>query len=128
TAASRRGVIVENAPSGNAVTTAEHALCLLMSLARHIPQATASMKGGKWEKTKFRGIEIVGKTLGVMGLGNIGRIVADRAQGLKMKVIAFDPFITAERAAAFGVELVSLEAIWERADAITVHTPLNAAT
>ena len=87
TAASRRGIIVKNTPTGNAVTTAEHALCLLMSLARHIPQATASMKAGKWEKTKFSGSEIMGKTLGVVGLGNIGRIVADRARGLKMKVL-----------------------------------------
>jgi D-3-phosphoglycerate dehydrogenase len=127
-AASRRGVIVENAPSGNAVTTAEHALCLLMSLARHIPQATASMKGGKWEKTKFSGIEIMGKTLGVMGLGNIGRIVADRAQGLKMKVVAFDPFIGREAAARLGVELCELDELLARADFITIHTPLTADT
>jgi D-3-phosphoglycerate dehydrogenase len=128
TAASRRGVIVENAPSGNAVTTAEHALCLLMALARHIPQATASMKGGKWEKTKFSGVEIMGKTLGVMGLGNIGRIVADRAQGLKMKVIAFDPFIGREAAGRLGVELCDLDELLARADFITIHTPLTADT
>jgi D-3-phosphoglycerate dehydrogenase len=128
TAASRRGVIVENAPSGNAVTTAEHALCLLLSLARHIPQATASMKGGKWEKTKFSGVEIMGKTLGVMGLGNIGRIVADRAQGLKMKIIAFDPFIGREAAGRLGVELCDLDELLARADFITIHTPLTADT
>ncbi len=128
TAASRRGVIVENAPSGNAVTTAEHALCLLLSLARHIPQATASMKNGKWEKTKFSGVEIMGKTLGVMGLGNIGRIVADRAQGLKMKIIAFDPFIGREAAGRLGVELCDLDELLARADFITIHTPLTADT
>ncbi|HEU5059444.1 MAG TPA: phosphoglycerate dehydrogenase [Kofleriaceae bacterium] len=128
TAASRRGVIVENAPSGNAVTTAEHALCLLMALARHIPQATASMKAGKWEKTKFSGIEIMGKTLGVMGLGNIGRIVADRARGLKMNVIAFDPFIGREAAARLGVELCDLDELLARADFVTIHTPLTADT
>jgi D-3-phosphoglycerate dehydrogenase len=128
TAASRRGVIVENAPSGNAVTTAEHAICLLLSLARHIPQATGSMKGGKWEKTKFSGTEIMGKTIGVMGLGNIGRIVADRAAGLKMKVIAFDPFIGREAAARLGVELCDLDELLRRADFITIHTPLTSDT
>ncbi|HTE56586.1 MAG TPA: phosphoglycerate dehydrogenase [Kofleriaceae bacterium] len=128
TAASRRGIIVENAPSGNAVTTAEHALCLLMSLARHIPQATASMKAGKWEKNKFSGVEIMGKTLGVVGLGNIGRIVADRAQGLKMKVVASDPFIGRDAAARLGVELVDLDELLSRADFITVHTPLTSET
>jgi D-3-phosphoglycerate dehydrogenase len=124
-AASRRGIIVENAPSGNAVTTAEHALCLLLSLARHIPQATASMKAGKWEKNKFSGTEIMGKTLGVVGLGNIGRIAADRARGLKMKVLAYDPFIGREAAARLGVELVDLDELFARADFLTVHTPLT---
>jgi D-3-phosphoglycerate dehydrogenase / 2-oxoglutarate reductase len=127
-AASKRGIVVMNTPTGNAVTTAEHALTLLMSLARKIPQATMSMKSGKWEKNKFQGRELAGKTLGVLGLGNIGRIVADRAQGLKMNVIAFDPVVTAERASQLGVTLVSLEEIWARADAITVHTPLNEQT
>src|SRR5581483_7967346 len=124
-AASRRGVIVMNTPSGNAITTAEHALFLLCSLARHIPQATASMKGGKWDKKKFQGSELFGKTLGVLGLGNIGRIVADRALGLKMKVIGYDPFLTQDAAERLGVELVTLEDVWRRADAITVHTPLT---
>jgi D-3-phosphoglycerate dehydrogenase len=124
-AASRRGIIVENAPSGNAVTTAEHALCLLLSLARHIPQATASMKTGKWEKNKFNGTEIMGKSLGVVGLGNIGRIAADRARGLKMKVLAYDPFIGREAAARLGVELVDLDELLSRADFITIHTPLT---
>ena len=127
-AASRRGIIVENAPSGNAVTTAEHALCLMMSLARHIPQATASMKAGKWDKNKFSGAEIMGKTLGVVGLGNIGRIVADRAQGLKMRVVAFDPFIGREAAQRLGVELYDLDELLSQADIITVHTPLTKET
>jgi (S)-sulfolactate dehydrogenase len=127
-AASKRGIVVMNTPTGNAVTTAEHALALLLSLARMIPQASHSMKAGKWEKKKFEGRELAGKTLGVVGLGNIGRIVAERAKGLRMNVIGFDPMISADRAAALGIELVSLEAIWERADAITVHTPLTAET
>jgi D-3-phosphoglycerate dehydrogenase len=127
-AASRRGVIVENTPSGNAVTTAEHALCLLMALVRHIPQATASMKGGKWDKKKYQGTEIYEKNLGVVGLGNIGRIVADRARGLKMKVLAHDPFIGKDAATALGVELVSLDELYARADFITIHTPMSADT
>jgi D-3-phosphoglycerate dehydrogenase len=127
-AASKRGIVVMNTPTGNAVTTAEHAITLLMSLARKVPQATQSMKAGKWEKTKFQGRELAGKTLGILGMGNIGRIVADRAKGLKMDVIAFDPVLTADRAAQFGVELVSLAEIWARADAITAHTPLNEQT
>src|SRR5580692_2135699 len=127
-AASKRGIVVMNTPTGNAVTTAEHALTLLMSLARKVPQATQSMKAGKWEKTKFQGRELAGKTLGILGMGNIGRIVADRAKGLKMDVIAFDPVLTADRAAQLGVELVSLAEIWARADAITAHTPLNEQT
>lgn len=127
-AASKRGVVVMNTPTGNAVTTAEHAIALLMSLARMIPEACRTLKAGKWEKKKFEGRELAGKTLGVIGLGNIGRIVADRAHGLRMNVIGFDPVLTAERAAELGIELVSLDAIWERADAITVHTPLTPAT
>ncbi len=127
-AASKAGIVVMNTPTGNAVTTAEHALSLLMSLARRIPQATASMKAGKWEKNKFQGRELAGKTLGILGLGNIGRIVADRAKGLRMSVIAFDPMVTPDRAAALGVELVSLDHLFERSDAITAHTPLTAET
>ncbi len=128
-AASKRGIVVMNTPTGNAVTTAEHAITLLMSSARMVPQASASMKAGKWDKKKFaEGRELAGKTLGVVGLGNIGRIVADRAKGLKMKVIGFDPVLSADRAAELGIELVSLEQIWQRADAITVHTPLTAST
>ena len=122
-AASRRGVIVMNTPTGNAVTTAEHALSLLFAVARKIGQADATMKQGKWEKKKLGGRELSGKTLGVIGLGNIGRIVADRARGLHMNVIAFDPVVTPERAAELGVELVSADELFRRADAITVHAP-----
>ncbi len=124
-AASRRGIVVMNTPTGNAVTTAEHALALLFCLARKVPSASASMKDGKWEKSKFQGRELTGKTLGVIGLGNIGRLVVERALGLKMLVVGFDPIVTAERAAELGVELLSLEELFQRADAITVHTPLN---
>jgi D-3-phosphoglycerate dehydrogenase len=127
-AASKKGVVVMNTPTGNAVTTAEHALALLFSLARRVPQATASMRAGKWEKSKFQGRELAGKTLGVIGLGNIGRIVADRAKGLRMNVIGFDPVVSPDRASALGVELVSLDQLWARADAITVHTPLTSET
>ena len=124
-AASRRGIIVENAPSGNAVTTAEHAICLLLSLARHIPAATASLKAGKWEKSKFKGVELMGKTLGIVGLGNIGRIVANRAVGLHMKIIAHDPFMGRDAASRLGVELVTTDELFERADFISIHTPLT---
>lgn len=127
-AASKHGIVVMNTPTGNAVTTAEHALALLVSLARMIPQANQSLKAGKWEKKKFEGRELAGKTLAVIGLGNIGRIVADRARGLRMNVIGFDPVLSADRAAALGVEFVPLDALWERADAITVHTPLTSST
>jgi D-3-phosphoglycerate dehydrogenase len=123
-AASRRGIVVMNTPTGNAVTTAEHAL----SLARKIPQATASMRSGKWEKNKFEGREVAGKTLGVVGMGNIGRIVADRAKGLALKVIAFDPVLTHEKAASLGIELVSVEQLFVRSDLITIHAPLTPET
>ncbi len=126
--ASKKGIIVMNTPTGNAVTTAEHAITLMLSLARKIPQATASMKAGKWEKSKFEGREITGKTLGVLGLGNIGRIVADRAQGLSMKVIGYDPVLSSERAREIGVELVSVDELLRRADIITCHTPLTPET
>ncbi len=124
-AASKRGVIVENTPGGNVVTTAEQALAMIFASARKIPQATASMKNGKWEKTKFVGSEIYNKTLGVVGVGNIGKIVADRALGLKMKVIAYDPFLSEEAATKMGIELVELDDLFHRADFITIHTPLN---
>ena len=124
-AATKRGIAVMNTPGGNNVTTAEHAISMLLSLARSIPQATASMKGGKWEKSKFTGSEISNKTLGIVGVGNIGRLVAERAQGLKMKVIAYDPFLTPERAVDLGIEKGSLDELLARADFITLHTPLT---
>ncbi len=124
-AATRRGIVVMNSPTGNSVTTAEHAISMMMALARHIPAANAALKGGKWDRGKFTGAEICNKTLGVIGLGNIGRIVADRALGLKMKVIGFDPLVTAEAASRAGVELVGLDELFERSDFITVHAPLT---
>ncbi len=123
-AATKRGIVVMNTPGGNSVTTAEHAVALMMSLVRNIPQATMSMKQGKWEKKRFQGHELCGKTLGVIGLGNIGTIVADRAQGLKMKVVAYDPYLSPERAAELGVELTDLDGLYRRSDLITIHVPL----
>jgi D-3-phosphoglycerate dehydrogenase len=127
-AATKKGIVVMNTPEGNIVTTAEHAIALMLSLARKVPQATASMKTGKWEKSKFQGREICGKTLGVVGLGNIGKIVADRALGLSMKVVAFDPYVTPERAKELGVELASLDDLLARSDFVTLHVPLLEAT
>ena len=124
-AATARGIIVMNTPFGNSITTAEHAITLMLSLARQIPEADTSTRAGKWEKNKFLGVEIFGKTLGVIGCGNIGSIVADRAIGLKMKVIAYDPFLSAERALHLGVEKVELDELFRRADFITLHTPLT---
>lgn len=122
-AASEKGVVVMNAPDGNAVTTAEHAISMMLALSRNIPQATASMKAGKWEKKKFMGREVTGKTLGIIGIGRIGSIAASRAQGLKMKTIAYDPHLPREIAEKIGVELVSLEELAKRSDYITVHVP-----
>jgi len=122
-AATKRGIVVMNAPGGNTITTAEHAISLLLSLARHIPQATASIREGKWEKKKFMGTEITGKTLGIIGLGQIGRIVAARAKGLSMKVVASDPYVTKEAATGLGVELIPLDDLLSRADFITLHVP-----
>ncbi len=122
-AATERGIVVVNTPAGNNVTTAEHAIALLVSLARHVPQATASMKAGKWEKTAFTGMELSNRTLGVLGLGNIGRVVAQLAQGLGMRVIAYDPHLPDEIAAKLDIELLGLEELFSRADAITVHVP-----
>jgi D-3-phosphoglycerate dehydrogenase len=122
-AATKRGIVVVNTPEGNNVTTAEHAIALLVSLARHIPQATASMKAGRWEKKKFAGMELYNRSFGVIGLGNIGRIVADRARGLGLRVIACDPHIAPALAQKLDVELVGLEELFERADAISVHVP-----
>jgi D-3-phosphoglycerate dehydrogenase / 2-oxoglutarate reductase len=127
-AATARGVIVMNTPFGNSITTAEHAISLMLALARQIPEADTSTRAGKWEKNKFMGVEIFSKTLGVIGCGNIGSIVADRAIGLKMKVIAYDPFLSEERARDLGVEKVELDALFKRADFITLHTPLTEKT
>lgn len=123
--ATARGVIVMNTPFGNSITTAEHALSLMMALARQIPAADRSTQAGLWEKSKFMGVELYGKTLGIIGCGNIGAIVADRAIGLHMRVAAFDPFLTAERAVELGIEKVSLDEMLARADFITLHTPLT---
>ena len=124
-AATAKGIIVMNTPFGNSITTAEHAISLLMALARQIPSANASTHAGKWEKSRFMGVEAFNKTLGIIGCGNIGGIVADRAIGLKMRVIAFDPFLSEERAMELGVEKVELEELLRRADFITLHTPLT---
>jgi len=127
-AATKRGVVVMNTPGGSNVTTAEHAIAMLLSLARNIPQANAAVKTGTWPRERWIGTEVCNKTLGVVGLGNIGTIVAERALGLRMKVIAFDPFVTAEVAARLRVELVPLDELFARADFITVHTPLTPET
>jgi D-3-phosphoglycerate dehydrogenase len=124
-AASRKGIIVMNTPFGNSITTAEHAIAMMFALARQIPEANASTHAGKWEKNRFMGVEITGKTLGVVGCGNIGSIVATRAVGLKMHVIAFDPFLSEDRASELGVEKVELDELFARADFITLHTPLT---
>lgn len=127
-AATARGVVVMNTPYGNSITTAEHAVAMMMGLARELPAANTSTHAGKWEKSRFMGVELYGKTLGVIGCGNIGSIVADRALGLKMKVVAFDPYLSTERARAIGVEKVELDDLFRRADFITLHTPLTEAT
>ncbi len=124
-AATSRGVIVMNTPFGNSITTAEHAISLMMSLARKIPAADRSTHAGRWEKSKFLGTELMGKTLGVIGCGNIGTVAAELAGGLKMRVIAYDPFLTPERAVQIGVEKVELDSLLDRADFITLHTPLT---
>ncbi len=124
-AATARGVVVMNTPFGNSITTAEHAIALMFALARQLPEADASTQAGKWEKNRFMGVEVTGKTLGLIGCGNIGSIVATRALGLKMKVAAFDPFLTPERAVELGVEMVELDELLKRADFITLHTPLT---
>jgi D-3-phosphoglycerate dehydrogenase / 2-oxoglutarate reductase len=124
-AATARGVVVMNTPFGNSITTAEHAIALMFALARQLPEADASTQAGKWEKNRFMGVEVTGKTLGLIGAGNIGSIVASRALGLKMKVVAFDPFLAAERAVDLGIEKVELDELLRRADFITLHTPLT---
>jgi len=127
-AATARGVVVMNTPFGNSITTAEHAIALMFALARQLPEADASTQAGKWEKNRFMGVELTGKTLGLIGCGNIGSIVASRALGLKMKVAAFDPFLTPERAVELGVDKVELDELLRRADFITLHTPLTEQT
>ncbi len=126
--ATARGVVVMNTPNGNATTTAEHAIAMMFALARQIPEATASTRAGRWEKNRFLGVELTGKTLGLIGCGNIGAIVANRAVGLHMRVIAYDPYLTEVRAVALGVEKVELPDLLARADVITLHTPLTDAT
>ncbi|MEO1192115.1 MAG: phosphoglycerate dehydrogenase [Pseudomonadota bacterium] len=124
-AATERGVVVMNTPQGNAVTTAEHAIALLFAVARQLPAADRSTRASKWEKSRFMGVELSGKTLGLIGCGNIGAIVAEKAQGIGMKVVAYDPFLSPERAKTLGVERVELEVLYERADFITLHVPLS---
>ncbi|WP_332765666.1 phosphoglycerate dehydrogenase [Phenylobacterium sp.] len=124
-AATSKGIVVMNTPFGNSITTAEHAIAMMFALARQLPAADVSTQAGKWEKNRFMGVELYAKTLGLIGAGNIGGIVADRANGLKMKVVAYDPFLSAERAVEIGVEKVELEELLARADIITLHTPLT---
>jgi D-3-phosphoglycerate dehydrogenase len=127
-AATQRGIVVMNTPYGNAITAAEHAIAMMFALARQIPAADRSTQAGKWEKSRFMGVELSGKTLGVIGCGNIGTIVADRAQGLKMRVVGYDPFLSEERAVDLGIEKVSLDELLARADFVTLHTPMTDAT
>jgi len=127
-AATQRGIVVMNTPYGNSITAAEHTIAMLFALCRQIPAADRSTQAGKWEKSRFMGVELTGKTLGVIGCGNVGAAVAERALGLRMKVIAYDPFLAAERARDLGVEKVALKALYTRADFITLHTPLTETT
>jgi len=124
-AATARGIVVMNTPYGNATTTAEHAIAMMCALARQIPQADRSTRAGKWEKSRFMGIELCNKVLGLIGCGNIGSIAANLAQGLKMRVIVFDPYLSHERAGELGVEMVSLDDLLARADVISLHVPLT---
>ena len=126
--ATQRGIIVMNTPFGNSITTAEHAIAMMFAVARQIPAADASTQAGKWEKNRFMGVEITAKTLGIIGCGNIGSIVAERAIGLRMRVVAYDPYLSEERAMQLGVEKVDLDELFERADFITLHTPLTEKT
>lgn len=127
-AASQEGIVVMNTPFGNSITTAEHAIAMMMALARQIPEANSSTQASKWEKSRFMGVELFNKTLGLIGCGNIGSIVASRAIGLQMKVIAFDPYLSDERAVDLGVEKVELEELFKRADFLSLHTPLTDTT
>ncbi|MFQ5956131.1 MAG: hydroxyacid dehydrogenase, partial [Kiloniellales bacterium] len=127
-AATQRGVVVMNTPFGNSITTAEHTIALILALARRIPEANRSTQEGKWEKSRFIGVELYGKVLGIIGCGNVGSIVAELAQGLRMKVIAHDPYLAEERARDLGVDKVALEELYARADFITLHVPLTDST
>jgi D-3-phosphoglycerate dehydrogenase/(S)-sulfolactate dehydrogenase len=127
-AATRRGVVVMNTPGGSSTAVAELALAMIMSLFRHVAAATASVKAGRWEKKKFQGRELAGKTLGVVGIGNIGSILVDRCRAMKMKVVAYDPFISPEAAERLGETLTDLEGVWREADAISLHVPLTEQT
>jgi D-3-phosphoglycerate dehydrogenase len=124
-AASKKGVIVMNTPFGNMITTAEHAIAMMFAVARQIPEASESTHAGKWEKSKFMGVELTNKVLGLVGAGNIGSIVASRALGLKMKVLAYDPFLSEERAKELGVTKVELDELYSKSDFITLHVPKN---
>lgn len=127
-AATVRGVVVMNAPDGNTITTAEHTIALLVSLARSIPQANSSLKAGRWDRKKFIGVELQGKTLGIIGLGRIGRVVADRARAMGMNIVAYDPFVAPDQARDWEIELAPLDDVYSRADFLTVHTPLTPET
>ncbi len=124
-AASKRGIVVMNTPEGNVITTAEHTIAMMLSLTRNIPQATCSLKNNAWEKKRFKGKEVYNKMLGIIGVGRIGRVVAERARGLKMQVMAYDPFINPEVIETLGIRGASLDELLSRADYITVHTPLT---
>jgi (S)-sulfolactate dehydrogenase len=127
-AATRRGVVVMNTPGGSSTTVAELALAMILALSRHLAAATASVRAGKWEKKKFQGHELAGKTLGVVGVGNIGSVLVDRARALKMRIVAYDPFLSPEAAAKLGAELVDLEGVWREADVVSLHVPLTDGT
>src|ERR1700737_2866676 len=124
-AATRQGIIVVNSPTGNIIAAAEHTVAMLMSLARHIPAANASTKAGKWEKSRFLGIEVRNKTLGIIGLGKVGTEVARRVKGLEMQVISFDPFVSPEQARKIGVAMLSLQEVLQQSDFVTLHTSLT---
>ncbi|HHY93092.1 MAG TPA: phosphoglycerate dehydrogenase, partial [Firmicutes bacterium] len=127
-AASRYGVLVVNAPEGNTLAAAEHTIALMLALARHIPQAVATLRAGRWERQGFLGVELAGKTLGILGLGRVGRKVAVRARALEMRVLAYDPYVSAEEAARYGAEVAELERVLQSADFLTIHLPLTRET